>query len=168
MHKFFSVNILVAAILFFVSCTGSRLATQNAGTAENAGITKKQMKPLLEFANQQLNVPYKWGGSSPKGFDCSGFTVYCYKHFGVQLPRTTIDQSQTGQKIRSKKAKAGDLIFFQGSDQKQKKVGHVGIVVSGKKRNIKFIHAATNGVMVSILSEDYYSTRFKTIRRIRK
>lgn len=126
------------------------------------------MQPLVDYACKQLSVPYKWGGTTPKGFDCSGFTSYCYLHFGVAIPRTAAGQSLTGKKIRCKKAKAGDLIFFKGSDEKQKKTGHVGIVISGKKKNLKFIHAANKGVAISSMQEDYYARRFKTIRRIRK
>ncbi|HTN17254.1 MAG TPA: C40 family peptidase [Chitinophagaceae bacterium] len=125
------------------------------------------MRRLVDFASGQLNVPYKWGGSTPKGFDCSGFTTYCFRHFGVQLPRTAADQAQSGKRIRSKKAKAGDLIFFKGPDHKQKKTAHVGIVVSGKRKQIRFIHAGSKGVTISGLGEEYFSKRFTTIRRVR-
>jgi cell wall-associated NlpC family hydrolase len=61
----------------------------------------------------------------------------------------------------------GDLIFFKGSDISQKKVGHVGIVVSKKKEPIKFIHAGSKGVAISQLNEPYFKSRFKIIRRIK-
>ena len=166
MSKFVTYILLFVASTFFVSCRASKQGSKNSAIAAN-GLKKKQRTHLVKFATQQLNVPYVWGGTTPKGFDCSGFTSYCFKHFGVQLPRTAIDQSVVGKKIRSKKAKMGDLIFFEGSDQRQDKVAHVGIVVSGKKKNIQFIHAGSKGVTISRLSEGYFSKRFKTIRRIR-
>lgn len=150
----------------FVSCkTHTRVAAQDPPATHKLG--KKQMRRLVDFASGQLNVPYKWGGSTPKGFDCSGFTTYCFRHFGVQLPRTAADQAQSGKRIRSKKAKAGDLIFFKGPDHKQKKTAHVGIVVSGKRKQIRFIHAGSKGVTISGLGEEYFSKRFTTIRRVR-
>jgi murein DD-endopeptidase / murein LD-carboxypeptidase len=170
MGKLFSYKIFLATCIFFISCAGSKHAAQNSTISYSKAhrLKKKDMVQLVDFAHQQLNVPYKWGGNTTKGFDCSGFTSYCFKHFGLVLPRTAIEQSISGKKIRSKKAKVGDLIFFKGSDQKQKKVAHVGIIVSGRKKNIKFIHAANKGVTISQLSEGYFSKRFKTIRRIRR
>ena len=170
MGRIFVYTVFFAVCIFLVSCTGSKRVEQvsSASCSNVHWLKKKHMEPLVDFACKQLKVPYKWGGNTPKGFDCSGFTTYCYAHLGVQLPRTALDQSLSGKKIRSRRAKAGDLIFFKGSDEKQKKVAHVGIVVSGKKSNIRFIHAASKGVTISQLSDDYYNKRFKTIRRIRK
>lgn len=169
MSQFASHIIFLLSGLFFISCTGSKQVSESTAIAytHTNRLKKKQRVHLVHFAKQQLNVPYVWGGNTPKGFDCSGFTSYCFKHFGIQLPRTAIDQSVVGKKVRSKKAKVGDLIFFEGSDQRQNKVAHVGIIVSGKKKNIQFIHAASKGVRISQLSEDYFYKRFKTIRRIR-
>lgn len=170
MGKFFVYLIFTAGCLWLTSC---RHYKQSAGDtkivySDAAKLNKRQRAFLIDVACKQLKTPYKWGGNSPRGFDCSGFTCYCYSQLGVKIPRTAIEQSVVGRKIRAKKAKAGDLIFFKGSDKKQKKVAHVGIVVSGRKKNIKFIHAASKGVMMSQLSEEYFNKRFKTIRRIPK
>jgi cell wall-associated NlpC family hydrolase len=162
--------ILLVVYICFASCTGSRHAQQHApaSASETHKLKSKDRERLVALASKQMGVPYKWGGNTPKGFDCSGFTCYCFGQLGVQLPRTSEDQSKSGKKIRTKKARTGDLIFFKGPNARQKKVGHVGIVVAGRRNKIKFIHAATNGIMVSSLSEDYYRKRFKTIRRIPK
>ncbi|WP_291130915.1 C40 family peptidase [Flavobacterium sp. UBA7682] len=155
--------------IFWASCTGARLRLSDAAPTKNIyTLKKKHMKPLVDFACKQLTVPYKWGGGTPKGFDCSGLTSYCYKHFGVEIPRTALAQSLCGKRIRSKRAKPGDLIFFQGPEKKDKQIGHVGIVVSGRKKAIKFIHAGSKGVAMSSLREEYFHQRFKIIRRIRK
>lgn len=170
MGKYPGYIILLAVCLSLISCTGNRHARKSrpAGSGKSAKLSKKDMHRLVDFASQQLGVPYKWGGNTPKGFDCSGFTTYCFDHFGVQLPRTAIEQSKSGKRIRSKRAKAGDLIFFRGSDRKHRKAAHVGIVMSGKRKRIKFIHAGSHGITVSELSETYFRKRFKTIRRVRK
>lgn len=167
-----SARILMYAVclwcLSFAACKTQKQSVRDApATATEQRLGKKQMKRLVGFASSQLNAPYRWGGSTPKGFDCSGFTTYCFRHFGVQLPRTAADQAQSGKRIRSKKARPGDLIFFKGPDHKQKKTAHVGIVVSGKRKNIRFIHAASKGITISGLSEEYFSKRFTTIRRVR-
>lgn len=139
-----------------------------ACSAGREGLRKKQIRPLLELANKQLGVPYVWGGSTPKGFDCSGFTSYCFQQFGVAIPRTALEQSLAGRKVRGRRAKPGDLIFFKGSDKKVKKTAHVGIVLAGRKRAIQFIHAGSKGVTISTLSEPYFKMRYKGIRRFRR
>lgn len=139
-----------------------------ACAANRTGLHRKQIKPLLAVAEQQLRVPYVWGGTSPKGFDCSGFTWYCYQQVGVQLPRTALEQSKAGKKVHGRRAKPGDLIFFKGPDHKVKKPGHVGIVVSGRKKSIRFIHAGSKGITYSTLSEPYFKKRYRGIRRFRR
>ncbi|GAA4458627.1 C40 family peptidase [Rurimicrobium arvi] len=168
MGKCCSYIVLLMSVLFFVACRTARPVSKEE---THNGVTKlrsRHMKRLVEFAALQLNAPYKWGGSSPKGFDCSGFTWYCFNHSGLTLPRTALEQSTSGKKVRGRKAKTGDLIFFKGPDHQQKKVAHVGIVVSGRKQNIKFIHAGSKGITISMLREDYFRKRFKGIRRVRR
>lgn len=170
MSKFYACIIFLTACTLFISCSVHKHAAQSpvASGSSTYGLKKKQRTHLVSFAYKQLNTPYKWGGNTPQGFDCSGFTCYCFGHFGIPLARTAADQSESGKKIRSKKAKQGDLIFFKGPDQKQKKVAHVGIIVSGRRQNIQFIHAGSKGVTISRLKEDYFNKRFKIIRRIHR
>lgn len=149
--------LLLFSVLLLAACGGTP-----------HGLRRKQVRPLLELAAKQMHVPYVWGGSSPKGFDCSGFTWYCYQQFGVQLPRTALEQSRAGNKVRGRRAKPGDLIFFKGPDHKVKKPGHVGIVVAGRKQSIQFIHAGSRGITLSTLSEPYFKKRYRGIRRFRR
>jgi cell wall-associated NlpC family hydrolase len=159
--------LFLALCLSVASCGGAKHAVQPV-TAGSKPMKKKQRKQLADFACRQLNVPYKWGGNTPKGFDCSGFTTYCFAHFGMQLPRTAAEQVQVGKRVRSRKARTGDLIFFKGPDHKVKKTGHVGIVMSGRRQDIKFIHAGSKGIAMASLREEYFSKRFTTIRRVRR
>ncbi len=87
-------------------------------------------------ARKYLGVPYKWGGTTPKGFDCSGLVQYCYKKVGVNLPRTTYEQINRGKAVSKGNLKAGDLVFPH--------TGHVGIYTS----NGKMIHAPKTGDVV--------------------
>ena len=102
------------------------------------------------------------GGSSPsKGFDCSGFTTYVYKHFGVSLSRTSSGQSGNGKSVSKENMQAGDVICFSNSSG-SKKIGHVGIYIGGGK----FIHAANSkkGVIISnVTGAGFY---FVTARRV--
>jgi cell wall-associated NlpC family hydrolase len=141
---------------FLSSCSVSKYRSQNT--------TNK----IIEYAGNFAGVPYKAGGSTPKGFDCSGFTQYVFKKYNYYLPRTTQEQSKMGKSIDKKNIQQGDLVFFTGKNKNSKQVKHVGIVVDvNRKGNFLFIHASTNqGVTVSSSLESYYKPRYLLVRRI--
>ena len=105
---------------------------------------------IVNYAKQFIGVPYVWGGSSPSGFDCSGLVQYVYKHFGINLPRTTSGQITAGVAVSRNSLQLGDLIFPS--------TGHVAIYVG----NGQMIHAPQPGEKVKITS--IYA--FYTARRI--
>ena len=110
---------------------------------------------VVAFAKNYLGYKYVSGGSSPsKGFDCSGFTTYIYKHFGITLSRTSSGQSGNGKTVAKSDMKAGDIICFSNSSG-SKKIGHVGIYVGDGK----FIHAPRKGTTVRTdkLNNKYWS-----------
>lgn len=116
-----------------------------------------------DIATQYLGTRYVYGGSSPSGFDCSGFTMYVFKQMGVSLPHSATSQWQSGkgQKLYSaSELKSGDLVFFNDpSRSKGKACSHAGIYMGGGQ----FIHASSansGGVIVSTLSSGYYNTYF--------
>lgn len=121
---------------------------------------------LVHFARQLEGKPYHWGGTTLKGFDCSGFVSYVYRQFGHALNRTSSAQSTEGVQVKQSALKKGDLLFFTGTDANIRRVGHVGIVVSAEEDDILFVHASSNGgVKVSEL-EGYYQNRFLAARRL--
>lgn len=126
---------------------------------------------IVKTAMQYLGVPYRSGKSSPKGFDCSGFTSYVYKQFSIALNRDSRSQYTQGTPIKKiADLRAGDLVFWKGSNRKGG-VGHVGIVteVSQTTGSFKFVHAATHGgISVSDSREAYYLSRYVGARRIIK
>lgn len=111
---------------------------------------------LLYEVSTWLNVPYRYGGNSKKGVDCSGLVHQVYKKvYNLNLPRTTATLYSNKNKLNESKLRTGDLIFFATGNNKSNPT-HVGIYL---KEN-RFIHASTSkGVIVSLLSEKYYKQR---------
>ena len=121
---------------------------------------------IAATAKQYLGTGYVYGGASPRGFDCSGFTMYIYKQFGYSLPHSATSQwlSGMGTKIYSiSELQPGDLVFFRKSGSSSR-ASHVGIYVGGGK----FVHASTSkvGVIVSGMNEAYYTSGFVGARRL--
>lgn len=114
-------------------------------------------------ANWFLGIPYVWGGNSPEGFDCSGFTYYVFSLFDRELNRTATGQLENGIPVSRSELLPGDLIFFYNG-QVSTPVSHVGIYV-GEGR---FIHASTNSYQVQYdsLDSNYYSNAYVYARRI--
>ena len=118
---------------------------------------------VVEYAKQYLGYKYVAGGSSPSiGFDCSGFTIYVYKHFGISLNRSSRDQIKNGVAVSKNNLQPGDILIFNGSSNTS--IGHVGIYVGGND----FIHAANSreGVIITSLSSSYYQKRYVGARRV--
>lgn len=130
------------------------------------GALNAQTSELLKDAEKYIGAPYKYGGNTSSGFDCSGFTVKVYDENNFKLPRVSSDQANTGEKISFKNAEPGDLVFFATSGGT--KVSHVGIVHDiGDDGEIKFIHASTSkGVIISSLNESYWNKAFLFARRV--
>lgn len=126
----------------------------------------------IEFANQlvaisseHLGTRYKRGGIKSGGFDCSGLMSYTFNQIDIKLPRTSNEQSRTGKKIKKENAQKGDLIFF--STNGRGTINHVGMITEIIDDEIFFIHSSVKrGVVVSSLSESYYTKRFVKINRV--
>lgn len=124
------------------------------------GFTDEQFENKVK---EYLDVPYKRGGASRKGMDCSGFSRIVYsKLFGIKLPHSSVDQFRSSalRRIDVGKLQPGDLIFF--ANTKKKKVNHVGVYISDRQ----FIHASSSqGIIVSSLDESYWRNRFVGSKR---
>jgi cell wall-associated NlpC family hydrolase len=137
----------------------------------SATIDTKNVQPqeVLQFARTLIGTRYKYGSSNPKeGFDCSGFITYVFSHFGIIVPRSSIDFTNVGNEVSTSYAKAGDLILFTGTDSTERFVGHMGLVESNKNGQLNFIHSSsgkTYGVTITPLNA-YYKGRFLKIIRI--
>jgi cell wall-associated NlpC family hydrolase len=116
---------------------------------------------ISAVAQRLLHVPYAWAGSSPSGFDCSGFTYYLFAKHGISLPRMADEQFEVGRRVAKQDLLPGDLVFFETYE-----VGpsHVGIYVGDGQ----FIHASSGAGEVTItpLSKPYYLARYLGARRL--
>ncbi|MEO5576557.1 MAG: NlpC/P60 family protein [Gaiellaceae bacterium] len=112
---------------------------------------------VVGIAMQYLSVPYVWGGASPSGFDCSGFSMYVFAQVGVSLPHHAASQYGMGTAVSREQLQAGDLVFFNG-------LGHMGIYIGGGQ----FIHAPHSGDVVNIssLSDSWYARTWVGARRL--
>ena len=139
-----------------VNTTSKSTTTSNTNTTESTA-SSKSGSSVVSYAKQFLGCKYVYGGTSPSGFDCSGFTQYVYKHFGVNLNRTAAAQYSNGKSVTS--LQAGDLVMFGKSG-----INHVGIYIGGNT----FIHAAnkSQGVRTDSMSTGYYKTNYVGARRI--
>jgi len=136
----------------------------------NSGKTKADQ--LVDFAETLKGITYKYGSTDPKrGFDCSGFISYVFNHYGISVPRSSIEFTNFAQEINLKEAKRGDLILFTGTDSTKRAVGHMGIITSNNGLMHEFIHSTSGkayGVTITPLNK-YYQGRFvKAIRFFRK
>lgn len=111
-------------------------------------------QPVLDIAVLELGTPYRYGGSTPRGFDCSGLVYYAYYKAGVRVPRSTMAQYRHAQPVALKNLQPGDLVFFRTA---HRSVSHVGIYAG----NARFIHAPSRGRVVSYdsLIDPYWKKR---------
>ena len=112
-----------------------------------------------------LGTPYRTGGTSTTGMDCSGFIIATFSGFSLKLPRTSNEMSRTGLEIPTDTAKKGDLIFFKTNGRSV--INHVGMILEVLDNEIKFIHSSTQrGVIVSSTKEGYYKNTLAKINRV--
>lgn len=151
---------LAIAILALAGCSSTPQKAPVAGsgstrpTADIAG-------QAAGYAQTMIGKPYRYGGTSPKGFDCSGLVFYSYKQAGVALPHSTDKQRSASRSIKLAELRRGDLLFF---NQEGKKYGHVAIYVGDGK----FVHAPSSGKSVRSdrLDSPYWKKHLSEARRI--
>ena len=138
------------------SSSGSSSGSASSGTA--AG------NKIVATAKQYLGVPYKWGGTDPSGFDCSGFVYYVLRCNGINVSRTQVPMYSEGTPVSKANLQPGDLVFFQNTYKAG--LSHVGIYVGDGQ----FIHAPSSGRVVSYadLNSDYYTAHYYGAARYTK
>lgn len=154
--------ILILNLSFFCTVT-TKIFGQNDSIKSDS---------VLLFSKKYIGTHYCYGNCSPKGgFDCSGFIYFVFSHFNIKVPRSSIDYNSFGKTIHPDSSKIGDVIVFTGTNSKNRKPGHVGIITSKLGEEMQFIHSSSNkkhsGVKLSTYKESpYYEKRFLKIVRI--
>lgn len=136
------------------------------GDLEYSGMSyataSKEIKGMIDYAHKFRGVPYVFGGNTPKGFDCSGYTKYVFAKVGVTLPRMADEQYRVGKKVSRSQLKPGDLVFFETYEPG---ISHSGIYIGEGK----FISATSSrGVAVDSLMDGYWGKRYRGATRVLK
>ena len=129
-------------------------------TVDKSIKSDKRVASIIATAKRYIGVPYRFGGTSPKGFDCSGYVQYVFEQHGKKLPRSADIQFSTGKPVLRSQLQAGDLVFFTTYEPGP---SHNGIYIG----NGQFIHASSSrGIMISKLDESYWKPRYLGARRV--
>lgn len=141
-------------LLFNSSCSSSRK------------IRQKNIQQVINTAKSYQGTPYRYGGNTRSGMDCSALVYLSFQSVGIKLPRVSAEQSKIGKKISRSKLEKGDVIFF-ATGRRRNKVTHAGIVLENRRGKTYFIHASTSlGVTEDNLQSKYWSKRWVRGRRI--
>lgn len=168
-----SFYILFLGFILIISCHSSKRVSYKSSEAKNKvtkvdspknSNLKKEVSTVLKEAKKFLGTPYKYGGTTKSGLDCSGLVINSFDAIGFKMPRMSREQAQQGKEIRLRDVKEGDLVFFNTSGSS---ISHVGIVENVKNGEIFFIHSSTSkGVIISSLEETYWNKRFVKATRV--
>lgn len=128
--------------------------------------SKSSQQKVVEVARSFTGTPYKWGGTTKAGMDCSGLLVSSFRAANIDLPRTSGEQSSYGKRVSLYELQPGDLLFF-AAKQGRGKISHVGMVTEVRSRKeVLFIHASSSlGVIEANLHADYYRKIFVKAQR---
>jgi murein DD-endopeptidase len=142
---------LFAGVLLATGCASTPIADAPGGTRH---------RQASDIAASMVGKPYRYGGNTPQGFDCSGLVYFSFKRAGMDVPRSTETQRGKSRKVSASGLARGDLLFF---NQEGKYSSHVGIYLGGKR----FVHAPSSGkrVRVDSLTESYWQKHLVDMRR---
>jgi cell wall-associated NlpC family hydrolase len=160
--KKFSIGIVFVLALFFTSCRVKKKMVLPAKSEKKELQDLHVKKDLKKEIEKWLGTPYRYGGISKQGVDCSGFVNAIYKEvYEIKLPRSSKEIYNASKHIKMKDLEEGDLIFFNYSG---KGVSHVGIYLSDNM----YVHASsTNGVVISDLTNPYTKKNIVGAGRVR-
>ncbi len=156
--------LLLALISLFGACQQFKPLRPSEPVADEKETTRQN---LVRFGKKQIGTRYVYGGKTPKGFDCSGFTCYVFQKENIVLSSSSKVQATQGRRIPIKAVQAGDLVFFS-KNGKGSKVTHVAMVVSNSDDGISVIHSTSSkGVKIDNISKsNYWKPKILFARRV--
>lgn len=151
------LSFTLLATLFLASCASHK----------KAKVREEKVDKVISTARTFVGTPYRYGGTTRSGMDCSGLLLNSFRAINYSLPRSSEAQSKVGKEVKMKELQPGDLVFF-ATGKKKREITHVGLVTDVKKKdNVKFIHASSSlGVVETNLYAEYYQKRFRKARRV--
>ncbi|WP_050182217.1 C40 family peptidase [Domibacillus robiginosus] len=155
MNRFKKVIVVfMAAVMFLTLSPLGSFKTEAASTGES----------IITYGKKFMGVPYVWGGTSPSGFDCSGFTQYIYKNAaGISIPRTTDQQYKIGTAVAKSDLKPGDLIFYKNTYKQG--ISHVGVYAGN---NMVLNATSSDGIDLVSMDNPYWGPRYAGAKRVIK
>lgn len=141
-------------LLVFSACSSARK------------IRQQHIDQVVQTAKSFQGTPYRFGGMSRTGIDCSALVYLSFRSVGLNLPRVSEDQSRMGNRVSKRKLRKGDVVFF-ATGKRRRKVTHAGIITEKKRGITYFIHASTSlGVTEDNIQSRYWSKRWVRTRRM--
>lgn len=145
--------------------TTAKKVTSNKKQNHTQSFPSKLNEKIVDEALDYVGVSYRTGGTTKNGMDCSGLVFKTFGEYDINLPRTSIDMSRHGKRIKKREAAPGDLIFFKTNGRSI--INHVGIITEIDNDKIVFVHASTSkGVILSSTEDEYYNKTFAQINRV--
>lgn len=173
-----TVMIVFIAVLIPQSHSQPQFSSQKYVPGKNDSIVADSLHKLAQrellidsvitFGKQFLGLKYKYGGSTPQGFDCSGYVSYIYGKYGLKLPHSSAAIGTLGNKIDIHQAEKGDVMLFKGRSTKSNRVGHVALIIQADSGQITLMHSACqSGVVIEKYNTShYYTSRYLMCRRV--
>lgn len=154
---------IILLVCFSISSFAAEKDSLNTSTEEIdfCSIETTAIHNIVDTAKTCVGIPYKYGGTSTAGFDCSGFLGYVFNSYCGDLPRSSSEIATIGEKIERTEIEKGDLLFFKGRSTSSSSIGHVALVTDVIDGKVHMIHSTSRGVIEDVLADiGYYDIRY--------